>query len=490
MRQSSVTPTGLRQQIVSSLRWTAIAKFGGQLVSWAITLLVIRLLMPADYGLMAMANVVIGLLAMVAEMGFGASLVQSANLDRERIGQLFGAALVINAIFCAALFAAAPLLGTFFDEPRLTLVVRVLAFQFIIVAAGLVPDATLRRALRFKPLSIIEIASGVCGNVLTLVLAWNGRGVWALVLGSLAAAMARTLLLHAMTHERVAPVLSFRDARALVTFGASITITRFLWYLFTQADILIAGKVLGKEALGFYSVAIHLATLPIQRVASVVNDVAFAAFARIQNDRNAVSANIRLAVRLVSLFAFPTLWGLACVAPDVVQLAMGDHWLATILPLQIAAIAVPLRMVGTIVSTTTISVGRVDIAMWTMLVGTLVAPPLFYAGTRFGIVGLAVVWAGVTPLMLILNLFRALPNLGLTPAAIFAEMARSALAALLMAFAVLATGMLISNLHVAARLAIEIVVGIVLYVAVTGLLNRAAALEALRLLLPGRLDRT
>jgi O-antigen/teichoic acid export membrane protein len=388
------------------------------------------------------------------------------------------------------LFAAAPLLGLFFDEPRVIPVVRVLAFQFIIVATGLVPDATLRRALRFKPLSIIEITSGVCGNVLTLILAWNGNGVWALVLGSLAAAMLRSLLLHAVAHERVAPVFSFRDAHHLVSFGASITVTRFLWYLYMQADILIAGKVLGKEALGFYSVAIHLASLPMQRVSSVVNDVAFAAFARIQNDRGAVAVNVRLAVRLVALFAFPALWGLACVAPDAVQLAMGDRWLATILPLQIVAIAVPLRMVGTIISTTTISVGRVDIAMWTNLIGTLAAPILFYAATRFGIVGLAVVWAAVTPMMLILNLYRALPNLGLTPIAVFVEMARPAIAALLMASGVFATRMLSSHLHVAWRLVIEIFVGAVLYVIVTGLLNRAAAREALRLLLPGRLERS
>jgi teichuronic acid exporter len=485
-----VTQTGLRRQIVSSLRWTAIAKFGGQFVSWGITLFVIRLLVPADYGLMAMANVVIGLLAMVAEMGFGASLVQSADLDRNRIGQLFGAALVINVAFCAALFAAAPLLGSFFDEPRLIAVVRVLSFQFIIVAVGLVPDAMLRRGLRFRPLSLIEITSGICGNVLTLALAWSGKGVWSLVMGGLAAALLRSTLLHAVAHERVTPVFSFRDARQLVSFGANITLARFLWYLYTQADILVAGKVLGKEALGLYTVAVHLASLPMQRVASVVNDVAFAAFARIQNDRNAVTANVRLAVRLVALFAFPALWGLACVAPDMVRLVMGDRWLEAILPLQIVALAVPLRMVGTIVSTTTISVGRVDIAMWTTLVGTLIAPPLFYLATRFGIVGLAIVWAAVTPLMLILNLYRALPNLGLTTAAVFREMARSALAALLMALGVFAVQMTFSNLHVASRLMVEIGVGAILYLITTSLLNRATALEALRLLLPSRFERS
>src|SRR5207249_7819264 len=117
-----------------------------------------------------------------------------------------------------------------------------------------------------------------------------------------------------------------------------------------------------------------------------------------------------LAIRLISLFAFPALWGLTITAPELVRLVMGEQWAQAILPLQIVAFAVPLRMIGTIVSTTTISVGRVDIALITTLVGTVLAPPLFYFATNFGIVGLSVVWAAITPMLLSLNLFLAAPN--------------------------------------------------------------------------------
>ena len=485
-----MTGRGLKHQVMSSLRWTAGAKLVGQLVSWAITLLVIRLLVPADYGLMALANVVIGLLGIVAEMGFGASLVQTAIIDRTRIAQIFGAALIIHAGICACLFAVAPLLGRFFDEPRLVLVVQVLAFQFVIIAAGLVPNAMLRRELRYKALSLIEIVSGAGGNLLTLVLAWTGHGVWSLVIGGIATAVMRTLLLHAALRERVMPSFSLRGAKAFVSFGASVTVTRLLWYAFSQTDIVIAGKLLGKDAVGLYSVAVHLASLPMQRAASVVNDVAFSAFARIQHDRNAIAANIRLAVRQASLFAFPALWGLACVAPDLVRLAMGDAWVPAVVPLQIVALAVPLRMIGTIVSTATMSVGRVDIAMWTTLIGTLLAPPLYYIGSRYGIAGLSVAWAAITPVMLLINLYRALPNLGLAPLDVFAEMTRPAIAALAMAVVVIAVRFACAGLHLAPRLAIEIISGALLYLAATLVINRAQAVEALQLFAPGWLQRT
>jgi O-antigen/teichoic acid export membrane protein len=472
----------MRQQIISSLRWTAVAKFSGQLVNWAVTLLVIRLLLPSDYGLLAMANVIIGLLVMVAEMGFGASLVQSADLERYRVRQVFGAGLALNFVFCVGLIAAAPALAAFFDEPRLVPIVRVLALRFVISAVGLVPDAMLRREMRYKRVSLIEMASDLGGHVATLALALLGYGVWSLVLGGLTTTLMRALILQLSAPERILPTFALRGSRHLLSFGAGITVTRFLWYIFLQTDIVIAGKLLGKEAVGMYSVSVHLASLPMQRVGSIVNDVAFSAFARIQHDRDAIASNVLLAVRMIALLAFPALWGLACVAPELVQIAMGAKWLAAILPLQIVSLAVPLRMVGTVVSTATISVGRVDIAMLTMLFGTLIAPPLFYAGTSYGIAGVSIVWAALSPMMLSVNLYRALATLSLNQARIWAGMARPVAATVVMAAAVLAIRMPIAESRPGLRLAAAISTGVVVYAVATVLINRSALREAFALL--------
>lgn len=477
-----MTGESLKRKTLSSLRWMATAKFAGQLVNWSITIIVIRLLMPADYGLLAMANVVVALLAMFAEMGIGASLVRAPKWETVLAAQLLGAALVVNALFCLALIAAAPLIGTFYDEERVVPVIRAVALQFPITAAALIPDAFLRRSMRFKQLSIVEIATGVAGNGTTLALAYLGYGVWSLVAGGLVAASLRTLVLHALTTERVAPTLRWRGARSHLGFGASVTITRLLWYIFLQCDTVIAGRMLGKDALGFYTVAVHLATLPMQRVSSFVNDVAFSAFAKIQDDLPSISSNIHLAIRVVSLFAFPALWGLAATAPEVVLVVMGEQWLPAVVPLQIVAVAVPIRMIGTILSTATISVGRVDVALTTTLVGVVIAPPLFYLATPFGIIGLSVVWAAVTPVMLALNLYRTARNLGITPKDAVQEMAPSATAALLMASGVVWIETLINMHPPIVRLAVEVSLGVVFYVISTILINRKAASEAVRLI--------
>ena len=475
---------------MSSLRWTAGAKIVGQLLNWAITIVVIRLLAPADYGLMALANIVIGLLTMVADMGFGAALIHAETFDRRRAAQIFGAALLVNVALCGGLLVAASPFAAFFGERRLAPVISVLAFQFVVGAAGLVPSALLRRAFRYRIISVVEVASAVGGNLTTLVLAWRGYGVWALVFGAVSISVIRTLLLHSVSADRIAPSFALRGAGHLVSFGANVTLARVLWYVYMQTDIFIAGKLLGKEALGFYSVALHLASLPMQRVGSIVNDVAFSAFARIKHDRTAVAANVRLGVRQIALFAFPSMWGLASVAPDLVHIALGELWLPAVIPLQIVALAIPLRMVGTIVSTATMSIGRVDIAVVTTLFGTMLAAVLFYFGARYGIIGLSVAWAVLSPIMVVVNLYRALPNLGVSIVDFFADMSRPVFAALVMAAGVVAMSGLLNGMSAALRLVVDVLSGAIFYLAVTLLLNRRHALESLQLIAPSLLQRS
>jgi O-antigen/teichoic acid export membrane protein len=295
-------------------------------------------------------------------------------------------------------------------------------------------------------------------------------------------------MLHVAHPLRLWPLFTLRTAGKLVSFGAILTITRVLWYAFSQVDILIAGKVLGNYQTGLYFVAVHLASLPMQHVQSVANDVAFSAFAKIQHDKRAVAANLRLAVRLLAILAFPALWGLAAVAPEIVHLAMGPQWLGTVLPLQIIAMVIPLRMIGSLVSTAIISIGRVKIAMITMLIGVLLAPPLFYFGTRYGIIGLSMVWIVVTPLMLALNLARSVSAIDISITQVIVDIWRPLLASSIMVIALFFLRSLLESASDAVRLALLVGIGFLLYAAITAAVNRTAASEAWRLIGPRRIE--
>ena len=477
---------GLKAQVMSALRWSAIAKFGGQLINWAITLFVMRLLVPADYGLVAMLSILFMFLGMLGEMGFGSSITQSPTLDEREIRQTFGAALLVNVAICVLLVLAAPAIAAFYNEPRLVDMARVAALGF--VGSGMMPvySGLLQREMRFRTSARIEIVSGIVGNVSTLAFALAGFGAWSLILGNLVANPLRVAMFFSSATTFYWPSFRFGNTRRLWSFGGNILITRVVWYWSSQADVLIAGKFLGKEALGLYSVAVHLASLPMQRAAGIINGVAFAAFAKIQDDPRAVAHNTRLGVRLMAFVTFPVLWGIGAVAPELVDIAIGPAWTDSILPLTLVALTIPFRMIGSIVSTTIMSMGRVDIAMWTTIAGACIAPPLFFIGARYGIVGLSVAWLAVTPVMFLLNMFRALPILGLSMRAVFAEMWRPLLSAAAMFVAVEGLRQLLGGVGDVPRFAILVAAGAAIYCGCTWLMNRAATIEALVLIFPGR----
>ena len=248
---------------------------------------------------------------MLAEGGLGSALVQSRDVDDSGLRSMFGLVILINIALFILLVTAAPAIAAFFGEDRLVLLIRVLGAQLLLLMFAAIPGAMLARALDFKRPALIGLASSVCGGLTTLALALAGYGVWALVLGTLVMHVCTVVALNVVSPFLAWPDFSLHGARGLTAFGWRVTVGRVLWFLYSQADIVIAGRLLGKELLGIYSVSMHLASLPVQRVMSILNNVAFPAFASIQQDRAQVKAAVLKMVRLVSLIGFPVTWGLA-----------------------------------------------------------------------------------------------------------------------------------------------------------------------------------
>lgn len=389
------------------------------MVSWVITIYVIRLLSPADYGLMAMVMVVIAFMSTFNEFGLGAALVQSRDISDEKIGAVYGATLLLGAGFCALLALASPLISGFFNEPRLSLLISVAGLQFLINAIIVVPESMMKRDLNFKPLSIIYLIGVVAASLSTLVLALNGHGVWALLLGNMAGALVRAGLLILQNPNRIAPNLRLRSAAAFLSFGGYMTANRFLAYFVSQADILIGAKLLGKEVLGLYTVALELASLPLDKAMGAVNPVLFSAVSRMQDKREALQVGLKNAFRWMAYFTFPLIAGLASVAEEFIPLVLGSAWVGAILPLQIVAAVIPLRMINAILSTAVNGVGRADISLHNTLVTAVVLPVAFLAGSQWGATGLAFGWVVGMPVVFILNFRRSSKAIGISAGQLF-----------------------------------------------------------------------
>lgn len=464
------------------LKWTAGAKFASQLITWGITIFVMRLLAPADYGLLAMASVLLALLSMFAEVGLGPALVQQAEVSEQKFRQAFGIVLLVNLALFILLNLLAPLVARFYAEDRLVPIVRVLAIQFLMIPLSVIPDVLLQRRLEFKKRSLIDLGTAVLASVSTLALALSGFGVWSLVVGNLAGLGLRLVTLNLAAPFRALPSFSSAGMRELLAFGGNITASRFLWFFFTQADTVIVGRVLGGNVLGMYSVAMHLATLPVQRVSAILNQVAFPAFSKFQNEKDLISAQLLKAFGLISFVAFPVLWGMSSVATDLVFVLLGPHWTEAILPLQILTLLMPFRTLVGFLPTITDALGRPDISLQNSVLGCVIMPVAFYVGSHWGIAGVSSAWLLAYPIVLLLNVRRMLPIVGLTVTKAAAKIAPAAACAGAMYGAVWLCRIALSGAHDRRLvLAAEIATGAISYILFTLAGNRIAMTEVRQL---------
>ena len=249
----------IRNKVMTALKWTAAARFMGQLVSWVVTIVVIRLLSPSDYGLMAMAVVLISFLTLLNSLGLDAVLVQKKDLNEKTRRQIFGVVIVVNIVFTAMLFFGAPYVAGFYNEPRLTLILQVLSAEFIMLIFETLPQSQLERDIDFKHRSIAEFVTMIIGSLTTLVLALLGFAVWALIWGMLVMTATRMIGLNLIARNLVWPSFSLKGMMKNLSFGCFVTTDRGLWFLFSETDKFIGGRLLGKRLMGYYAVASHLA---------------------------------------------------------------------------------------------------------------------------------------------------------------------------------------------------------------------------------------
>ena len=476
--------TTIKTKVVRALRWSAGARFSAQIGTWAVTIYVIRILSPEDYGLMSMAAVFMGFAQMANELGVIPALIQTKEKDEYLVRQVFGVVIISNAVLFIVMYLSAPLIAAFFGEENLTSIVRVLSLTLPIGSLSAVPLALLQRDIRFKGISIVEFTAMILGSLVTLALASLGYGVWSLVVGNLTVLTTKTVGILIISRFHILPVFRFRGLRHIFSFGAKITGQRILWYINSQIDVIIVGKLLGNQALGIYSVAFHLATLPMSKVMNIVNQVTFPAYSRLQNDKTLASEYFLKSVQLSFLIFVPILWGLSSVSADFVDVFIGKKWAGAEIVIQLIALVIPFRTLSMLLAPLTDGLGRPGLGLRNLFTFSATIPVAIFIGTYWGLVGVCVGLLIASALALVINFRRSLPVIGISAADLIAAIAPSAISGIVMYAAVVAVRMyVVPDESAALRLAILIATGATVYIAMTLLLNRDTARQSVALMI-------
>jgi teichuronic acid exporter len=397
---------------------------------------VIRILSPEDYGLMAMAGVYLSFVMLFNEAGLGSAIIQKQDLTREDLSNICWAVILINAVLYGLSVLSAPLIAAFFREPRLTDVIRVTSIVFIIHGLGLVSYHMLTREMIFNRRSQAEMIGNLSGAVSTLWLAIHGFGVWSLVWGSIIVEVVRNLLFFLFYPWKLSFAFSFSKIKGMTQFGSKVALARFFWYLYSNMDLMIAGKILGKTQLGFYSIAVQFSTIPLDKVVSTISQVSFPIFSAIQDDRALLRRYFLNIVKFVAFVSFPAFLGIFVIAESAVPLFLSEKWMPTTLPLQILCMVATFRAINTMNAPLVLAVGRPGILVLNNLIMTVVLGLSFFIGSHYGLTGFAYAWL-IFPAVFLITTSISLNLVGLPLVEYFKELRHPFLGTGFMVMAVL-----------------------------------------------------
>lgn len=395
-------------RVIKSFIWVGSGNLLGQLISWASTIIVIRLLLPSDYGLMAMATTFIRLPTLLGELGVGASIIRSKEISKEEISCIFGFIICSSLLFWMIVFFLAPIVALFYIEPKLTLIIKIISVNFFIIALYQVPQSFLIREMNFKAKAKVDVLSQVGAAMISITLAIQGAGVWALVAALAATHFIKFVGYNLVYPYFVLPTFSHKRIKQHLQFGITLTGDRLLYYFYTQADKIIIGKFLGEHLLGIYSVALKLASIPMEKFLPIITQVSFTSFSRIQDDLERVKRNVLKSIRVVSIFAFPLFFGMAVVAHEAIGLILGHKWETVAIPFQIICLILPLKALSALLPPPIFAINRPWINLSNMIISCAFMIPAFFIGLKFGLIGVCLSWFIVYPFVFLIITFRGL----------------------------------------------------------------------------------
>ena len=391
----------LSDQVRRAVMWRTGTQIVSQAISWTATLMVIRILNPADYGLFAMAQVMMTFLDFLNGYGFASALIQSKHVSRQAIRQALGLAMLLNAGIATLQFSLASTVAAYYGKPEVAELLHYLALIYLTTPFIIIPEVMLSRSLDFKRQAIVNLTAAMVGATVSLSCALLGFGVWTLIYAPMALFLTRAIGLTIAARLFILPSFNFRGAGATLKFGLAMMGSHLFWVVQSQSDIFIAGRRFDAHDVGLYAEALFLTQLVMSKFVPPLNQVAFPAYARLQDDPVALRTNFLGSIRLIMLVTAPIFLGIVASATPLVELLFGTKWLEMAPIMQVLGLAMPVMTLQILFAPVNNALGRPDVTMRASMVGALCFASAFIVGSSYGIAGLALAWLLASPVLLI-----------------------------------------------------------------------------------------
>lgn len=381
----------IKKLALKGIKWTAASQLARIILQYLTTFILVKLLSPSDYGLMAMSVIVIGFLEIFKDLGTSSALIQQKKINDALLNSVFWLNLFFGAAITFLLFFSADLIALFYNEPRLTSILQVLSITFFISSIGIVHKTLLEKNLNFDFLAKIEVISSFLSSIVGITMALLGYGVWSLVFQSLVNTLGISISLWLFYKWKPRFVLKLSEISKIVKYSSNLIGFNIVNYGVRNADYLLIGKFLGDVSLGHYYLAYRIMLYPLQNITAVISRVLFPVYSEIQDDNAKFRFTYLTVAKAIAIITFPMMFGIMGVSDSFVKVFFSEKWNSELLIILLIIFS-PLGLIQSVSSTVGLiyqAKGRTDMMFkWSLFAG-IVFITAFIIGLKWGVLGVA-----------------------------------------------------------------------------------------------------
>ena len=376
---------GLKIKTLHGLFWSFFERIGQQGIQFIISIILARLLMPEQFGLIAMLTIFMAVAQSIIDSGFGSALIQKQNANHLDECSIFYFNILVGFIAAGTLCLAAPWIAAFYKTPLLVPLTRLLSLNMIINSFRIIQITLLTKRIDFKTRMKISVTASVLSGFIGIAMAYQGYGVWSLVAQSICSNLFLTSLLWLFLPWRPSWIFSFTSLRIMFSFGSNLFFSGLLETIYRNLYLIVIGKLFSATDLGFYSRAKGLQQMPVENLSSAVYRVTFPVFSSIQENKARLKVGVRKALSTLAMVNFPLMIGLAVVAKPLVLVLLTDKWLPCVPYLQLLCVVGMLYPVHVINLNVLKAQGRSDLYFWLEIIKKVLTTIAILITWRWGI---------------------------------------------------------------------------------------------------------
>ena len=375
--------------ILGGFFWKFCERFLNQGISFVVSMVLARMLLPEDYGTVAMVSVFINLASVFVNHGFATALIQKKDADHKDFSTMFFCSLACTLAIYGLLYAIAPWVADFYGIPLLKTILRISALGIPLGTVQSIQQAYISRNMLFRKAFVASVISTVASGAVGIGMAWAGFGVWALVFHTLAMVLSNTVVYLFLVPWR--PKLEFdsQSAKSMMNFGSRVLAAEFSATFFAEIRSLIVGRVYSSADLAYYNKGYQMPQLINANLSGVLLSVMFPAIANYSDDLQQVKVMAKRSIRMLSYVLVPCMFGLCAVMEPLILFLITDKWAASIPYGQILSIDVSIALISSFLLQILKAIGRGDVILKLEFWKKPVYMLFLILGVRVSVMGLA-----------------------------------------------------------------------------------------------------